>query len=604
MGPLRSLRRDGPDRLSLAVGVVALLATTARLVRLGERVAHYDEGWVGYWTLRYAATGDWAYRPLVHGPFYPHVNRVVFELFGVSDVTARLAPALVGGLLPLVALLYRDRLRAVEVFAVAVLLAANPILVYFSRFMRFDLPLAAFVLLTVGLVLRAVDREDPRYLLAAGAAFAVAFATKENVVLYPVSWLAASLLVVNDRLLLADRTPAAELRATLRAAAARTRDWATHLVAATLVFLAVFVFFFAPRVASDPNAGLWAVGRDPTLLPSVLDAAVVGSLSKAAAFWVSGGHQGHPYLPYLSDYLATLAEGAPVVCLAAVVGFLSDRFGDDGPRPLVGFAFVWGVLAVVGYPLANLFKTPWSTVHAVAPLVLPAGVGVGLLARRVWAGLAGVTGTGGGSGPDDGADPGLLAGRTATRLAAVGCAALLVASAGLTGATVVRTSYERPMDGDSELVYLSQPESQIHPTLDAVETAIDGNDGTDVLYYGEFYNVSDESVADRPPAYGGWHARLPLPWYFEAMDATVDSTTNQSHLRRERPPVVVAHVSEKTELDVWLGGYVTVKRDLSQPDKTTLFLVRRDRLPADSPWAERARNESRQNRLPAAAARP
>jgi predicted membrane-bound mannosyltransferase len=125
-----------------------------------------------------------------------------------------------------------------------------------------------------------------------------------------------------------------------------------------------------------------------------------------------------------------------------------------------------------------------------------------------------------------------------------------------------------------------------------------------VLYYGEFYNVSDESVADRPPAYGGWHARLPLPWYFEAMNATVDSTTNRSHLRRERPPVVVAHVSEKTELEVWLGGYVTVKRDLSQPDKTTLFLVRRDRLPDDSAWAERAHNESTQNRPPAPGPEP
>ena len=103
--------RTSLDRTTLAVLAIAALALLARLVFLGERVAHWDEGRVGYDILRYVATGAWEYRPIVHGPFLPQVNRFVFELLGASDFTARLVVAVVGGLFPLSALLFRERLR-------------------------------------------------------------------------------------------------------------------------------------------------------------------------------------------------------------------------------------------------------------------------------------------------------------------------------------------------------------------------------------------------------------------------------------------------------------------------------------------------------------
>jgi predicted membrane-bound mannosyltransferase len=142
------------------------------------------------------------------------------------------------------------------------------------------------------------------------------------------------------------------------------------------------------------------------------------------------------------------------------------------------------------------------------------------------------------------------------------------------------------MDADSELVYLSQPPSQIHPTLSAVETAIDGHEGTDVVYFGDAYAIPDESIADRPPAHSGWHARLPLPWYFEAMNASVGSTTNRSVVLAERPPVIVTDTDSKTELTLWTSGYVVVERDTSRLGKDAVFLIRADRLPPDSPVAD------------------
>ena len=186
MMALRDVRRrvDSPLYVLIAVAAIAL---AARLALLGERIAHWDEGRVGYDVLRYMATGAWEYRPIVHGPFLPHVNRLVFSAVGADDFTARLVVALVGGLLPLAAWLYRDHLRDAELVALGLFLAADPILLYYSRFMRNDVPVAAFAFVGLGLYLRLIDTGRRRYLYAGTAAWALAFTAKENAILYPVS---------------------------------------------------------------------------------------------------------------------------------------------------------------------------------------------------------------------------------------------------------------------------------------------------------------------------------------------------------------------------------------------------------------------------------
>jgi len=204
MSRLAALRRD---RLLQAVLGLAALAVGARLVGLGARVAHQDEARVGYWTLRFLASGQYEYRPIVHGPFIHVVDRHLFALFGPSDFVARLPMAVLGGLFPAAALLFRSRLRDAEVFALAALFAANPVLLYYSRFMRQDVPLAVLATVALGFAVRAVDtagRRRRRYVYLAGLAFGLAATTKENVLLYPVAWAGALALVLDQRLIAAD----------------------------------------------------------------------------------------------------------------------------------------------------------------------------------------------------------------------------------------------------------------------------------------------------------------------------------------------------------------------------------------------------------------
>mgnify|MGYP002760290141 FL=1 len=189
------------QRTLIGVITVTLFALILRLSALGGRVFHWDEGRVGYWILRYHETGVHTYRPIVHGPFIPIIDRWLFEIAPITDATARLPVALIGGLLPLAALLLRDRLRDIEVVSLAVLLAVNPLMIYYSRFMRNDVLVAAFAFIALGAVIRGLDTGQLRYSFAAAAALALAFTTKENALLYPICYIGAAAIILDWRLM-------------------------------------------------------------------------------------------------------------------------------------------------------------------------------------------------------------------------------------------------------------------------------------------------------------------------------------------------------------------------------------------------------------------
>lgn len=185
-GDDRELPRSGDDRVLLAVLAVTAVALLARVVLLGDRFAHWDEGRVAYWTLRYVETGTFRYQPILHGPFLQQVNRLVFGTLGATDATMRLVVALVGTLLPLSALPLRDRLRDREVVALALLFAFDPTFLYYSRFMRADVPTAAFGFLAFGLLVRAVDSRTDGWVrtegtMRQGAAPVVTFVDTDRV---------------------------------------------------------------------------------------------------------------------------------------------------------------------------------------------------------------------------------------------------------------------------------------------------------------------------------------------------------------------------------------------------------------------------------------
>ena len=593
------LEDPGDRRRTLAVLLaITLFSLLARVVGLGTRVFHWDEGRVGYWILRYAETGLWEYRPIVHGPFLFQVNKHVFSLIGASDFSARLVVALLGGLLPLTAWLFREHLRDAEVVALGLFLAANPVLLYYSRFMRNDVLLAAFMLFALGFFVRAIDTDSAWYLYPASLCFALGFTTKENAILYVLSWAGAVVLLFDHRLLLASRRPTHRFVRTdkragepdeearspdsvagdggtpipwasrreialeyARAILRGLRRWLGPLVLSALLFLAVIVVFYAPRTAGE-GIGFGAALADPTLWPALIERTLLDTGEAVYDLWIAGGHQDHSYLPYLGDYLETMLYGAATLSVLAVVGFLADRYSGNGPRDFVSLAFYWGFVSVLGYPIVTDIQAPWATVHAIVPLAVPAAVGAALCYR--W-------------------------GRDALRSGDVVGISLavvvLVLAAGTTAATAADVTYIRPTDRTSEeVLQWAQPDDDLQPSLEKVERVAEDNRGTDVLFWGttqpsseeELFYMGNESSDRQPPPGGGWYDRLPLPWYLERYDATTASTppdADPATALQDPPPVVIAYEWDREEIAPQLKGYAAYQHQFKLWDEEIVIFV-------------------------------
>ena len=187
---------NGGDRTVRAVLAVTLLSLVARFVLLGQRIAHFDEARVAWWGLEYLETGSTSYRYIIHGPLMQYLHRYLFEVFGATDLVMRAPVALVGGLLPLVALWLRRHLDDVETVALAGFLAFDPILLYFSRFARSTVFVAAFCFVAFAALVRWYDGDGAGSLYVAGAFLALGFGAKENAVVYVLCWLGAAGLLV------------------------------------------------------------------------------------------------------------------------------------------------------------------------------------------------------------------------------------------------------------------------------------------------------------------------------------------------------------------------------------------------------------------------
>lgn len=612
---MRPERLPDIDRTLLSLLLVAAAGLVVRFVGLGTRVFHWDEGRVGYWTLRYADSGIFEYNPIIHGPFLPLVNSTAFEFLGATDAVARLIVALVGGLFPLAAWLFRDYLDDLEVVLFGILLAFNPVLVYYGRFMRNDVLVAAFSVFALGFALRALATRDVRRLYPAVALVALAFTTKGNALLYLLCYAGATALVL-DHLLVRARRRGESVRGTLRgwidsawrslrvaaasgAGAADTTarvttadkatpddttvddsvsdrssvesDFATRrrtlawtlaqTVGLSVTFLAVIVWFFAPR----PE--LWTAFSNPSIAPGLISEATVGSAGELVDLWLTGDMQEHDYLTYALDLAWTMVSGAAVVSVFAVVGVVVDTLGGRN-RLFVAFCFYWGVASLVGYPAATDIEAPWTATHVVVPLAVPAAVGLAYVGRQFVAGI------------DVDAALARVRGSTARVVSddavAVGLAGLLLFGvvAGLVLPTATYWSSANP--DHTEMVQFAQPQNDLRESLDDVEAivavaddidpgvAADGSDadvlfvGTDHSARGMTFYVENESDNAQKPAGGGWYDRLPLPWYLERAGADVESSapgTAPADVADGAPPVVIAAAEDREELSPHFDGY-------------------------------------------------
>ena len=112
----RVVRGAGHARAA-GLGRADRVGLIVRFIALGERAFHHDESQDAYFSYLFRQIGDYEYNPLLHGPLRFYLTALMYVLFGDTDFTARLAPALMGAaMIPLCwalrPLLGRDRARS------------------------------------------------------------------------------------------------------------------------------------------------------------------------------------------------------------------------------------------------------------------------------------------------------------------------------------------------------------------------------------------------------------------------------------------------------------------------------------------------------------
>jgi uncharacterized protein (TIGR03663 family) len=340
---------------------IALLAAAAavRLIDLGDRPYHHDESQDAYFSWLFLKDGTYEYDPLLHGPLRFYLLALLQLVFGDSDFTARLLPAIMGFGMVALCLALRPLVGRGAAFATAALLAFGPAYLYFSRFTREDITIACVTLALVVVVFRFLAAPRPWQPALIGALLAASFAIKEStfITVFVAGTFFMVWLVLDWR-----RGPhAGGLWRSVKSVGGAA--WLWGVTAFAFVYLTLFTTFF-----TDPQHwdGLWE-GLD---------------------YWLGqhevgrGGEAWHFYLVLL------VAEEWPTLLLGGIGAVAVAR----RPTPIGCFALWSFIVSLIVYSWAGE-KFAWLLLHPLLGLVILAGLGVQAIftARRpVWraAGIA------------------------------------------------------------------------------------------------------------------------------------------------------------------------------------------------------------------------
>ncbi|MBI2863327.1 MAG: TIGR03663 family protein [Chloroflexi bacterium] len=162
-----------------AYAALVLVAATLRFWDLGTRALHHDESLHALYSYYLFSGRGYQHDPMMHGPFQFHAIALGYFLFGVSDYTARIVPALFGTVLVALPYFLRGFLGRTGAILAAVMLTFSPDMLYYSRFARNDIYIAVWTMLLVIALWRYVAERRNSYLYIAAAVVSLSFATKE-----------------------------------------------------------------------------------------------------------------------------------------------------------------------------------------------------------------------------------------------------------------------------------------------------------------------------------------------------------------------------------------------------------------------------------------
>ncbi len=139
---------------------VVLFATAVltRMVNLGDRVMSHDESLHTRFSFDLYKKGEFQHTPLMHGPVLFHAVAFFYFLFGDSDFTARLYPAILGIMLVMMPrFLFERWLGKRGAMVTSVLLLISPMVLFHNRYIREDTPAIFFTMIMVFALFQYLD---------------------------------------------------------------------------------------------------------------------------------------------------------------------------------------------------------------------------------------------------------------------------------------------------------------------------------------------------------------------------------------------------------------------------------------------------------------
>lgn len=336
------------------------LGLVLRFWDLGAKAFHHDESLHAFYSWRLYDGQGYIHDPMMHGPLLFELNALVYLLFGASDFTARLVPALFGVALIGMPYLLRHELGRAGAIAASMLFVVSPAFLYFSRFIRHDIYVDAFTLLLVIGVFRYLATENRTWFYTSCVSAGLLFATKED--FYISGFIPFVFLVGSWFLLKGDRRML--FRARIRALGLRA--WVIGVAAFVGINLLLYTTFLT---------NLQGVCTALVTLPLSGCAGSTGALS----YWLQQqdfARGGQPWFYYFM--LLPLYEFVPLIL--GVVAIFAVR-----PRQLFfWFCTFWFIAALLIYSWAGE-KMPWMLPQLTLPLILLAGRLLGQWSDVGWA---------------------------------------------------------------------------------------------------------------------------------------------------------------------------------------------------------------------------
>jgi uncharacterized protein (TIGR03663 family) len=342
------------DRELVAYAGIAAVALVLRVISLGAKPMHHDEGIHGWFTWRLFTGEGYEYDPAYHGPVQFYLYTLSSFALGPGDIAMRAVPVVLGSALVVLPWFLRDQLGRVAALTAAALLAISPSFVYVARFAREDTPTVFLTLALIVMTFRFLDRPARWHPAAILGLLAASFATKETT--YITVFVAGSFFIAA---LAFEAARARRRRRPLRdepivaaLCAPGLAGWAWGLTSFALVFTFLFsTFLLHPQGLRD-------------------------GLTDSLGYWLSqhpverGSQPRFFYLTLIPAYELAIAA-------LALVG-VAESFR----RPTLLRAFlVWqAVLGLAVFSWAGE-RMPWLVVHVLLPLALLAGIGAAALWR-------------------------------------------------------------------------------------------------------------------------------------------------------------------------------------------------------------------------------